>query len=283
MFAKQKDAYYNKGGGIAVIVYDGSNDKKVSSTNHTVMVISVGECGNLDMITLRKNGRKDWSLFYCEQGTMTFEKTTVHPGQVWIYPPDVPQTYLLRQSDNTTYHYLHFTGNAVHEVIDSLGIPTLAPLDAPKDVFFEIFKKIKKSSVGDDGLSRVKTEYYTLRLLSLLSEESPRISKKNMMLRVTEDMSHTYPMPYDASKYAKMFSVSVGRFNHLFKEITGSSPLNYYIRTRMENACLLIECTELTIAEIAQRVGYENPVYFSQAFKRQIGISPSVYRRIHHK
>lgn len=268
---------------IIILVYDGSKDKKVTSTNHTVMVISVGECRNLDMMTLRKSGRKDWSLFYCEQGTMTFENTVIYPGQVWIYPPNIPQTYLSKQSNNSEYHYLHFTGTAVNEVMDSLGIPTLTPLDAPRDIFFEIFKKIKKTSVGDDGFSRISSEYYTLRLLTLLSKESPRISKKNMMLRVTEDMSHTYPMPYDASKYAKMFSVSVSRFNHLFKEITGTSPLNYYIKTRMENACLLIECTELTIAEIAERVGYEDPVYFSQAFKNHIGVSPSVYRRIHHK
>lgn len=268
---------------IIILVYDGSKDRDVLSTNHTVMAISVGECRNLDMLTLRKNGRRDWSLFYCENGTMTFEETVIHPGQVWIYPPNIPQTYISKQSNNTVYHYLHFTGSDVYEVIESLGISTLTPLEAPKDIFFEIFKKIKKSSVGDDGFSRISSEYYILRLLTLLSEKSPRISKKNMMLRVTEDMNHTYPMPYDASKYAKMFSVSVSRFNHLFKEVMGISPLKHFVKIRMENACMLIECTELTIAEIAERVGYDDPVYFSQVFKKQIGISPSIYRRAHHR
>lgn len=268
---------------IIILVYDGSKDKEVLSTNHTVMAISVGECKHLDMLTLRQNGRKDWSLFYCEDGTLQFEETVIHPGQVWIYPPAVPQKYISLKENNTSYHYLHFTGSDIYEVIDSLSIPTRTPLDAPKDIFFEVFKKIKKSSVGDDGYSRITTEYYILRLLTLLSEKAPRVSKKNMMLRVTEDMTHTYPMPYDALKYAKMFSVSVSRFNHLFKEVMGISPLNYYIKLRMENACLLIECTELTIGEVAERVGYEDPVYFSQVFKKRMGISPSAYRRVHQK
>ena len=257
-------------------------DKKVPYTKHTVLPVSVGECRYLDMLTLRQHGRKDWSLFYCEEGILKFEETEIQAGQVWLYPPDVPQKYISLKSNNTVYYYLHFTGNDISEVINSLKISVMTPLNTPNDAFLEILKKIKKSTMGDDPLSQITSEYYTLRLLTLLSKTAPHFSKKSLMMRATEDMNHTYPAPYEASKYAKMFSMSVGRFNHLFKEIIGIPPQKYYTNIRMENACLMIECTNLSIKEIAERVGYENPIYFSQAFKKHTGNSPSNYRRLHH-
>ena len=51
-------------------VYDGSGDKKAQPTSHTVAVVSAGRiiCGERDHMTLRKSGRQDWSLYYCEAG-----------------------------------------------------------------------------------------------------------------------------------------------------------------------------------------------------------------------
>lgn len=264
-----------------MVFYDGKWDKKLPSTTHTVLPVSVGKCEYFDMPTIRKNGRKDWSLFYCEEGILKFDDTEIHAGQVWLYPPDVPQKYFSLNSNNTIYHYLHFTGSDISQVIDSLKISVLTPLDAPMEYFSEIFKKIEKNSVADDALSQITTEYYTLRLLTLLSKIAPHFNKKSLMMRATEEMSHNYPRPYDATKYAKMFSMSVGRFNHLFKEVIGISPQKYYTNLRMENACQLIEYTDLSIKEIGQKVGYENHVYFSQAFKKHTGRSPIEYRKCH--
>ena len=52
-------------------------------------------------MTIRRNGRADWSLFYCESGIMSFDDHKVTSGQVWIYPPNVPQRYIVSAADNT--------------------------------------------------------------------------------------------------------------------------------------------------------------------------------------
>jgi AraC-like DNA-binding protein len=46
----------------------------------------------------------------------------------------------------------------------------------------------------------------------------------------------------------------------------------------MLEAARLLRFTDLTAQEIAQRVGYDDPLYFSRAFKRRYGESPSAYR-----
>lgn len=264
-------------------IWDGTNDLKAMPTTHTVSVVSSGCSPNYDVYTIRKNGRIDWSLFYCVTGCVYFEDINIQlkPGQVLIFPPNIPQKYLIYKSENTLYQFLHFTGNDVTELLDSLGIETLVPFNTQDDLILGLLKKIQQTIVGVDARSQIKAEYLTLHLLTLLAKKHTHISKKHMMLRVTADMKNCYPLPYDAKKYADMFSISVSRFNHLFKDVMGVSPLNYYIRLRIDNACMLLECTDLSIAETAQKVGYEDPIYFGQIFKKYIGVSPSKYKKMY--
>lgn len=48
---------------------------------------------------------------------------------------------------------------------------------------------------------------------------------------------------------------------------------------RMVNAQSLLENTEYNIGEIAEIVGYDNPLYFSRVFKKEYGVSPAQYRK----
>ena len=57
------------------------------------------------------------------------------------------------------------------------------------------------------------------------------------------------------------------------------SPAQYILSLRMVNAQSLLENTEYNIGEIAEIVGYDNPLYFSRVFKKEYGISPVQYRK----
>ena len=56
------------------------------------------------------------------------------------------------------------------------------------------------------------------------------------------------------------------------------TPLQYILSLRISNAQSLLETTKYNVTEIASIVGYENPLYFSRIFKKQVGLSPSEYR-----
>ncbi|HWR22706.1 MAG TPA: response regulator [Feifaniaceae bacterium] len=67
----------------------------------------------------------------------------------------------------------------------------------------------------------------------------------------------------------------------LFKKEMDTTIVSYITDVRMETAKSLLKDTMLNISEIADRVGYQDPKYFSKQFTRTVGIKPKEFRRIH--
>ena len=266
----------------SLLIYDGSNDIKAVETNHTVSAVSCNQIANLtrNSMTLRKNGREDWSLFFCESGQIYFEDSILRAGEIWIYEPHVPQRYTIFHKDSTVYRYLHFTGTDVGNIFSSLNIPYSTPIKPRNKINAKLFNEIKLNICNNDAVSNIRSECLILRLIMQLSDVRPQKTEINIMKHVTETMSHSLSENYDAKKYADMLHISEGRFNHIFKEVMGVSPHLYYTKLRIDNACRLLKDTDLKIKEISEYSGYSDSLYFTQVFKKQKGITPSGYRRL---
>jgi transcriptional regulator GlxA family with amidase domain len=68
-------------------------------------------------------------------------------------------------------------------------------------------------------------------------------------------------------------------FKRRFASATGSSPIAYVQRLRVEDAKRRLERTEASVDEISWQVGYEDPAFFRRLFKRIAGLTPGTYRR----
>src|SRR5262249_21783392 len=76
---------------------------------------------------------------------------------------------------------------------------------------------------------------------------------------------------WTVEELASHAGVSRSRFAARFTALVGEPPLAYLSRWRMQVAARLLEDPELTIAEVASRVGYVSEPAFSKAFKRAMG------------
>jgi AraC family transcriptional regulator of arabinose operon len=85
--------------------------------------------------------------------------------------------------------------------------------------------------------------------------------------------------PLHVATLAALINVSPSYYAVLFKRRTGCSPIDYFIRLRIKQACNLLESTSLHIKEIAALLGYDDPFYFSRVFRSVVRISPSEYRQ----
>jgi AraC-like DNA-binding protein len=77
---------------------------------------------------------------------------------------------------------------------------------------------------------------------------------------------------------ASVAAVSPSSLDQRFRQVLGRSPIRYLTDWRMHVAADLLSSTDLTVFEIARRVGYDAEEAFSRAFKRARGDAPSVWR-----
>ncbi len=78
---------------------------------------------------------------------------------------------------------------------------------------------------------------------------------------------------------ADAINMGYSKFRRLFKEYTGYAPLQYLQELRLQRSKQLLVGTDLSLTEIADRVGYDNADYFSAAFKKKNHITPANFRK----
>jgi transcriptional regulator GlxA family with amidase domain len=85
--------------------------------------------------------------------------------------------------------------------------------------------------------------------------------------------------PLQVSTLAAQASVSPSHYFALFKRQTGTAPIDFFIRLRMNHAKQLLDSTASSVKEIAATMGYDDPFYFSRVFKSVHQVAPAEYRR----
>jgi AraC family transcriptional regulator len=77
---------------------------------------------------------------------------------------------------------------------------------------------------------------------------------------------------------ANLVQLSPHYFASLFKQTIGQSPHQYVVHRRIERSKQLLKRSELSIADVAQCVGFQNQSHFTTAFRRIVGCTPKVHR-----
>lgn len=80
------------------------------------------------------------------------------------------------------------------------------------------------------------------------------------------------------SDLSKTIGISSAYLSALYKKVTGQNINDTITDCRIKRACHLLKETELPLKEISTQCGYSNQYYFSSAFKKKLGMSPSAYR-----
>ena len=85
--------------------------------------------------------------------------------------------------------------------------------------------------------------------------------------------------PWTLEQLSKEAGLSRSALHERFVHFIGQPPMQYLTRWRMQIAAGLLRETNAKLIEIALDVGYESEAAFSRAFKREVGVSPGVWRR----
>ena len=98
--------------------------------------------------------------------------------------------------------------------------------------------------------------------------------------RVHDLLTENLDRRYTIEELSRRFLINPSSLKEMFKAVYGKSLAAHIKEHRMELASKLLRETGLSIAEIAERVGYENQSKFSAEFKKSVGCLPTEYRKL---
>lgn len=105
-------------------------------------------------------------------------------------------------------------------------------------------------------------------------------SSENLMKKVECYILENMAEPITAAVLSSEFGLVAPYLSTLFKEYSGYTLSQYIQKIRLDRAKNLLEMDEEILAkDVAEMVGYPNPLYFSKVFKKKIGVYPSEYRK----
>ena len=113
----------------------------------------------------------------------------------------------------------------------------------------------------------------------LINETFPSPETSAIVKQTVAYIQKHYEEKITRSDIAQAVSVSENYLTQLFHEELGIAIWEYLNRYRVARSKDLLIQTSLTIAQIATRVGFEDPAYFSRVFRRHTGQSPRTYRK----
>jgi AraC-like DNA-binding protein len=232
-------------------------------------------------------------LIYCTDGKgwycMYGKKHEIKENQFIIIPPGIPYSFGADESRPWTIYWLHFRG----QLASSFFLSPLAPLSIlPSEHSrlrdrIELFEEIYSSYAL--GYIKEYMIYSSICLYLFLASflwveqyryiQLPSLKEYPFSSRVIHYMQENLEKNLSLNQLAAYFKYSPSHFSMLFLKETGASPINYFIRLKIQKACQYVALTNLKLSEIATRLGFEEPAYFTRIFTKIMGVSPSAYRK----
>jgi AraC-like DNA-binding protein len=219
----------------------------------------------------------------------------VGPGQIgWIYNHHANKHYPQEGSPWEMY-WIRVDGphmDQIYKTLTASGSPVFGPVDrkACEAIYRRIFRIMQSRSIAmEAALHAEVADLIKILFASRHSANPPAGKEKEIpmsLVKPMESMRLYYDQPLRVADLAQMAGMSVSNFFRHFKAATGTSPIDWLKRERINQAKRRLLETDDSIAKIAEETGYYDQFYFSRDFKRVTGIAPSQYRareRAHQK
>ncbi len=241
-------------------------------------------------------------LIYCVSGSgwyrvgekySTASKTyKVKANEFFILPAGRPHAYGSSDSEPWTIYWLHFQGEHAaifaQDAQNPLAVlPNLqSRIGHRNNIFEEIFTTLHR----DNGLEALRfvsslLHYYlaSMRYLQQYRQAEtpkPKTTDEDAIVEAAiHFLKENIGQRLSLSDMATYVGYSVSHFSAIFRHKTGQSPLNYFNRLKIKDACGMLETTDIQINQLCFKVGIDDPYYFSRLFTRLMGCSPDTYRK----
>ena len=215
-----------------------------------------------------KKGRTldEYQLLYQSEGEGVFQsehcpETTIKAGDIFMLFPGEWHTYHPNREKGWKSFWIGFKGKNID--------------DRVKHGFLSVEKPIYHVGFSNEIINLYEEAYRT-------AIEEAAFSQQSLAGIVNHLIGLMYSLERNIELTIQELAVELGMsyssFRKLFKEHTGFAPALYQQNLKLQRAKELLSTTEESIKEIAYRLNFESPDYFSSKFKSQTGMKPSDFR-----
>ncbi len=209
----------------------------------------------------------------------------VAPGQLVVLLPNQPHRYGAAEAHPWTIYWCHAAGQAAERLGRLLRSESSSPVLEIGDytglvrLFEEITDELAKG-YAPDHLVPASMALGHLLGLAMANRKRHQVPS-DAVLRVRAVIHYMRQRQHERinlPEVARMVNLSLSHFCAVFKKMTGFPPLEYFTRIKIQQACELLDVTDLPIKRVAERSGFTDALYFSRVFTKIYGMPPTAYR-----
>ncbi|MCK4982987.1 MAG: helix-turn-helix transcriptional regulator [Victivallaceae bacterium] len=179
------------------------------------------------------------------------------------------------------HSWIHFDGSKACEILRLAGLHPYQVTSPPVQIVEQLLTELDNeiSVISPDILMiRDIFEIFVRKIVRTGVEDKNKIQIPERMIAIKEYIENNYHKALPLAKTARRFSISSPHLSAEFKRWFGISPGKCQIECRLHEAEILLKDKNLQIADIAERVGWDDVYHFSKIFKRHRGVQPSSMR-----
>ena len=221
-----------------------------------------------------------------------FQQRPIIHGDVFLLPEQVQ--FRERFEGAIDYILLYLKADWVaaiaHETIEPDRVEILPHFPKPDPFIYQTGLMLKSAIAAKGRFNQLYGETLALALAAhLLQHYAGEKASQNLLqsaaqpaskLTAIADYMQTHcDRNLSLSELASQAQMSLHYFARSFKQTVGLSPHQYLIRCRLDRAKAMLLQNELSIAEIAQRVGFSDQSHLSRHFRQQTGVTPRQWRQ----
>ena len=210
-------------------------------------------------------------------------------GDIFAVVPNVESYYYAAQDDPWHYTWISFGGSRAGEFMQKAGItaenPVRKALFEP-ETFLAITQKILDSHTlsTENELLRTALLYEAISLFVSSNKRDGKAKKAeyppDLYVKTAQEYIRRNFQSVTVAALSEYIGITRSYLSHIFQKKLRTSPQAYIVRTRLEQGRKMLAETTLSVQQIAEKIGYENPPAFSKMFHSVYGESPSHYRNV---
>lgn len=219
---------------------------------------------------------REMILIHCDQGSGSFHianrQFTVAPGHTFFLPANRPHGYRCHPTQGWSIRWLHFAGDHAARLCRLAGFTEATPLQmlaSSNDFIIDFDHTLEAMQPGDQTAAWRAAGQLTCMLMRVIAQQV------NQPQPLATPIS---PAPQSLEEMAQAAGLSRHHFCRKFKQQTGVTPWRFVMDQKLDQARELLLTTSLSIKEIAAKLDFSSPDYFSRSFSKRFSCSPSQYR-----